>query len=126
MVVELEARETLGAFSFSRSTVSDRAHHSPGGRKQMTRYIAAALTCFLTIPAAKTAVSQERSSTAAIENAVKLCVADVHGTGAYYEHFDAYYNPATKSVENNVVYVGQQGALYLFRKCMASQGLPLK
>ena len=96
-----------------------------GDVKAMTRYVAGALICFLTVLAGETAVSQESPSAAAIENAVKRCVAEVHKTDSY-SHFDAYYNPATKAVENTVTYVADQGALYLFRKCMASQRLPLK
>ena len=76
-----------------------------------------------------TAVSQEKSKdqAATIVDAVKRCVDEVHKQDdGYYKRFDAYYNSATGAVENNVTTVGEQGALYIFRKCMASQGLPLK
>ena len=58
-----------------------------------------------------------------IEKAVKACVEVAHSAG--YEYFDAYYNSASKSVENNITYVYQQSALFPFNKCMASQGFPL-
>jgi hypothetical protein len=59
----------------------------------------------------------------AILAAVKTCIDFVHTQG--YPAFDAFYNNATKSVENNVTIAMNQPALFDFNKCMASQGFPL-
>jgi ParB/Sulfiredoxin domain len=37
-----------------------------------------------------------------------------------------YYNAATGTVHNNVQYVFQQSFLFVFQKCMAERGFPLK
>ena len=42
-----------------------------------------------------------------------------------YTSFDAYYNPGSGRVENNVVVQGGRPALYAFNKCMAARGFPL-
>jgi len=60
---------------------------------------------------------------------VKYCVDFLHRASpgnSFYQSFDAFYNPATVNVENNVVFVGGQEALFVFNKCMAEQGVPLK
>src|SRR4051812_41625018 len=64
--------------------------------------------------------------------AITHCVNVVHNThpqeqymGSYYKHFDAYYNPATGTAENNAKLVGDQDPLFVFNKCMAQQGFPL-
>lgn len=67
----------------------------------------------------------------AINKAVKHCVEFVQkspGTDMEkysFSKFDAYYNPATGLVENNVVYVDDQLSLFKFNKCMVSEGFPL-
>jgi hypothetical protein len=92
------------------------------GAREMIRNIATALS-FLVTFAGGTAISQENS--AVIVKTVSFCVAEVRKLGEWANHFDAFYNSATKMVENNAIYVRDQSALYEFRKCMASQGLPL-
>ncbi|CAN7597005.1 hypothetical protein LJR069_004419 [Variovorax paradoxus] len=39
--------------------------------------------------------------------------------------FDAYYNPISGRVQNNVRYQGEMPALYAFNKCMVGKGIPL-
>jgi hypothetical protein len=76
-----------------------------------------------------TAFAQTSQNNAAIVQAVKYCVDYVHSASPgnyFYKGFDAFYNPATGNVENNVVYAGGQEALFVFDKCMAGQGFPLK
>lgn len=63
----------------------------------------------------------------AIQAAVKTCIDLVHNQGGS-KGFDAFYNAATKSVENNANafrYMPMQPVLFQFNKCMASQGFPL-
>jgi hypothetical protein len=63
---------------------------------------------------------------------VSQCVKVVHDaaptdyTKDFYDKFDAYYNPGSGRVENNNTLVGGLPAVYLFNKCMASGGFPLK
>jgi hypothetical protein len=82
------------------------------------------------------AISPEQLQ-AMIEKAVKHCVDVVHqfpahnqltlGTNEdFFRHFDAFYNPATRRVENNGYLNGDIAPQYQFNKCMASQGFPLK
>ena len=75
-----------------------------------------------------TALAQSSPNNPAIVKAVKYCVDFVHSASgnAFYQSFDAFYNPTTGNVENNVVYVGGQEALFVFNKCMAGHGFPLK
>jgi hypothetical protein len=79
-----------------------------------------------------TAFAQSSQNNAAIVNVVKSCVGVVHNDSSagylavFYQNFDAFYNPATGVIENNVVNVGGQEALFAFNKCMAGQGFPLK
>lgn len=60
------------------------------------------------------------------------CVASVHRAapqgfdGTFYASFDAYYNQGSKTIRNNATRVGDQAPLYLFQKCMANAGFPLK
>lgn len=67
-----------------------------------------------------------------ITTTISKCVASVHSAApadfnkTYYEGFDAYYNQATGMVTNNATRVGDEAPLYLFQKCMATAGLPLK
>lgn len=60
---------------------------------------------------------------AQIDAVVKLCVGAVH---AQYQNsgFDAFYNPANGTVQNNVAFLSQQQALLTFEKCMAENGFP--
>lgn len=63
-----------------------------------------------------------------IERAIKTCIDLVHRLapsdyqGQYYKEFDAFYNPATKTVQNNAHRNGDVPAHYEFSKCMAGQG----
>jgi hypothetical protein len=43
----------------------------------------------------------------------------------FWKGFDAYYNPGSGLVTNNVMYNGQRPALYAFNKCMTTKGMPL-
>lgn len=67
--------------------------------------------------------SLAQTAAEAITKTVSYCVGEVHKSG--FQRFDAFYNPATGLVENNAFTVGDQNALYVFRKCMAAQGIPL-
>jgi hypothetical protein len=66
-----------------------------------------------------------------IEKAVKLCVDLVHATKAeeldrqFFKGFDAYYNPADGTVQNNAYRNGDRLPLYTFNKCMVQKGFPL-
>ncbi|HEX7683857.1 MAG TPA: hypothetical protein VF446_10045 [Trinickia sp.] len=67
---------------------------------------------------------------AALNKAIAQCVTRVRasaptGQEEFYVRFDAYYNPGNGRVMNNVRYNGEAPALYMFNKCMASQGFPL-
>jgi hypothetical protein len=55
-------------------------------------------------------------------------VTNLYGPSAqlYFGDFDAFYNPATGRVENNAQIVAMQPPLFLFNKCMAEHGWPLK
>jgi hypothetical protein len=64
--------------------------------------------------------------------AVKHCVSVVHNTHSpdqyeqhFYQHFDAFYNPATGVVQNNAKFVGDQDPLFIFNKCMSENGFPM-
>ena len=58
------------------------------------------------------------------QDAVKRCIEVVRKTRSF-EWFDAYYNPGTKRVEDNVNNL-QVAARIPFRSCMAEQGFPLE
>jgi hypothetical protein len=90
-----------------------------------------------------TGMTPDEYKAAEIRKTVKLCVATVHKAGgcwtesgngnscSYSEHefyinFDAFYNPASGTVENNVTLQGERKALFIFKKCMAENGVPLK
>jgi hypothetical protein len=66
--------------------------------------------------------------TAAINKAVSECLKVVHSLvdDSYAKYFDAFYNPATGLVENNVMYATGRPALFQFNKCMVQHGVPLK
>jgi hypothetical protein len=59
--------------------------------------------------------------------AVKTCVDEVRDAG--HDNFDAYYNEATRNVENNLprnfVTLDDEATSFAFRKCMADAGFPL-
>jgi hypothetical protein len=82
----------------------------------------------LVVCLATSATAQENS---ALEKTVKQCVDVVHRFPSdeiekrFFQKFDAFYNPATGTVQSNAVYVGGQAALYQFNKYMASKGFPL-
>jgi hypothetical protein len=73
-----------------------------------------------------------------VVSAVKHCVEFVHQFPAhnqmdvttnegFFKKFDAFYNLATGTVQNNATeVVGDTEPLYEFNKCMAGEGLPLK
>lgn len=75
------------------------------------------------------AIAQDK---AVIDRAVKICVEQVHRfqpaeawQTQYFQQFDAYYNAATGTVQNNGWQNGDAPPLYQFNKCMAGQGFPL-
>lgn len=63
--------------------------------------------------------------------AVNACIKVVRNTkvepgfSSFFKNFDAYYNPNTKLVYNNAQNVGDQKALFVFKKCMTEIGYPL-
>jgi hypothetical protein len=75
---------------------------------------------------------------AQVASAVKHCVEFVHQfpthdqmdvttNAGFFKKFDAFYNLATGTVQNNATdVVGDTEPLYEFNKCMAEEGLPLK
>lgn len=76
----------------------------------------------------------QNTQDAPIPKVVKDCVNAVHRTklgpddaymASFYRNFDAFYNAASQSVENNARTVGDQKALFIFNKCMAERGFPL-
>lgn len=87
--------------------------------RQPASAIAGVITAI--IIAAPAAAQQDRAR--GIAGAVERCVATVREQGD--KSFDAFYNPATKKVENNAYYVLERPALFRFNKCMATQGFPL-
>jgi hypothetical protein len=68
----------------------------------------------------------QADDTAAINKTVSSCLDHVHSLGDWNKRFDAYYNAATRSVENNAAYQADREALFQFNKCMAQHGYPLK
>ena len=64
-----------------------------------------------------------------VEAAVKACVAVVRetdGGAGFNSNFDAFYNVATKRVENNVTTQYGVDSLFPFLKCMAAYGFPVR
>jgi hypothetical protein len=67
-----------------------------------------------------------------INDAVEYCVDFVRNSSGTdmekysFSKFDAYYNPATGGVADNVIYTNDQLSLFKFNKCMVNQGFPLK
>lgn len=77
--------------------------------------------------------NDKKSIITSLNNAVDFCVDEVHKHKAEYDYeqnfylnFDAYYNPATNTINNNAMRNGDQPPLYLFNKCMTKVGFPLK
>lgn len=75
---------------------------------------------------------QQKLPPSPVELAVRACVGVVHATKPqeefeqpYYKGFDAYYNPADGTVQNNAYRNGDRPPLYLFYKCMVEKGFPL-
>jgi hypothetical protein len=71
---------------------------------------------------------------AGLTKVISTCVGVARGaaptnTSDYEKHwwtdFDAYYNPGTGTVKDNVMYNGGAPAKYSFNKCMTSLGWPL-
>jgi hypothetical protein len=66
-----------------------------------------------------------------IDGAVKACVEIVHASKVegldklFYKSFDAYYNPADGTVQNNAYRNGDTRPLYTFNKRMVQKGFPL-
>jgi hypothetical protein len=69
---------------------------------------------------AQTSPDQPSSDKTEITKAVKqeTCPRD----SEFFKSFDAFYNPASGRVEDNVTLQGERKALFLFRKCMAEKG----
>jgi hypothetical protein len=76
-----------------------------------------------------------------IQKVVNMCVEFVHRSpvppavsrlygpemsSLFFRNFDAFYNPASGLVQNNATTVGSQPSLFVFQKCMAEHGLPLR
>jgi hypothetical protein len=87
------------------------------------------LPLFLTV-AMVCAAQAQATDRAVIDKAVRKCVEFVRTLPqsnkdwppAWFENFDAYYNPATGRV---VTIESYDIAKFQFDKCMASQGVPL-
>ena len=82
----------------------------------------------LTLAWVSTSHAQDTApDTAAINRTVEECLKVVRSL-TNNSYFDAFYNPATHKVENNVRerYGSGQTALYQFNKCMAQHGVGLK
>jgi opacity protein-like surface antigen len=58
-----------------------------------------------------------------VVSVVKACVEVVHSQG--YTGFDAFYNSADKTVQNNLISSFERGTLFIFQKCMSDHGFPL-
>lgn len=93
-------------------------------------FAATLLSAGFCVGASPSAIAQD---TAAIERAVKICVDQVHRfvppeeyLRQFFQQFDAYYNAASGTVQNNGYRNGDMPAQYQFNKCMATQGFPLK
>jgi hypothetical protein len=60
-----------------------------------------------------------------VTSVVKACVEVVHSLG--HTGFDAFYNPANKTVQNNALnFPFGREWLFPFQKCMAEHGFPLR
>jgi uncharacterized coiled-coil protein SlyX len=67
----------------------------------------------------------------ALKKVVAECVRTVRSStphdelSQFYSGFDAFYNPASGRVQNNIIYNGGLPAVYAFNKCMTDNGWPL-
>jgi hypothetical protein len=87
---------------------------------------------------AQTSSEQPSPDKTEITKAVKQCVGAVHKLGQcvgvetcprdseFFKSFDAFYNPTSGRVEDNVTMQGERKALFIFRKCMTEKGLSLE
>jgi hypothetical protein len=78
------------------------------------------------IALAEGAAKLTETETAAIKETVRACVQVVHSNpDTFSQGFYAYYNAATGTVENNMIYQAGREPLFRFQKCMAEHGVPL-
>lgn len=78
------------------------------------------------IALAEGAAKLTETETAAIKETVRTCVQVVHrNPDSFSQGFYAYYNVATGTVEDNLVYQAGREPLFRFQKCMAEHGVPL-
>jgi uncharacterized coiled-coil protein SlyX len=82
------------------------------------------------VPPSPTALGPQEIATlkAAIEACVQVGRAvppPQYSDGSMTKGFDAYYNPISGRVQNNVRYQGEMPALYAFNKCMVGKGISL-
>ena len=92
-----------------------------------------AVTCILALWSGAAVGQATSDQMAAISKAVSHCLSVVHNTRPaeswmqqFYTNFDAFYNPAFGVVQNNAQSNGDMKALFVFNKCMAEQGYPLR
>jgi hypothetical protein len=64
------------------------------------------------------------TETVAIRKTVLGCIQVVH-RNTDTQDFHAYYNAATATVENNMIYHADREPLLRFQTCMAEHGVPL-
>jgi hypothetical protein len=78
------------------------------------------------IALAEGAAKLSETETAAIKQTVRACVQVVHSNpDALFQSFYAFYDAATGTVENNVIYQAGREPLFRFQTCMAEHGVPL-
>lgn len=82
------------------------------------------------VPRSPTALDPQEIST--LKSAIEACVQvgrtvpiPQYSDGSMTKGFDAYYNPVSGHVRNNVRYQGEMPALYAFNKCMVGKGVSL-
>jgi hypothetical protein len=77
------------------------------------------------IALAEGAAKLNETETAAIKETVRACVQVVHSNpDTFSQGFYAYYNVATGTVENNMLYQAGRKPLFRFQKCIAEHGVP--
>lgn len=76
------------------------------------------------------AASMDSQGTATLQAAIEACVQIGRATpppqysdASLTKNFDAYYNPITGRIQNNVRYQGEMPALYAFNKCIVRKGI---
>ena len=78
------------------------------------------------IALAEGAANLTETETAAIKKTVLGCVQVVHrNPDILSQGFHAYYNAATGTIENNMIYQADREPLLRFQTCMAEHGVPL-